>query len=374
MQNKKRINYLLHTPQLAFDVLIRGAYEFKYDLMPIHSLHMPVPKRANLIKAGANLIYRKTYPWSWPLYMQVELVNYCNLKCPVCPTGSGLLTRKPAQLNPTLFERLINEVGPYLLTMSFVGWGEPLLHPQLAEILHLTQNRGITTFLSTNGSVLNKPSVLEALINYPPTYLIVAIDGLTDETNSVYRVGAKIAPALEGVAKLAELKQKRGQPYPILHHRFIAMKHNEHEIPRLKQFVLDNRFDMCTIRTLSTIDTQDEKKHQVFVPADDGLRAYEYKNNQRVHRRDFLCEKAFLFPAVFADGTVVDCEQDFNARMPYGSISDGRTFADVWWSTHAAKIRQTIRDDMDSISYCRHCPFRDRPVSDCSIVHLDLHQ
>lgn len=61
----------------------------------------------------------------------------------------------------------------------------------------------MTTLLSTDGQNLDDREVLQALIRYPPTYLIVCIDGVTDETNSIFRVGAKISPALAGVRHLA---------------------------------------------------------------------------------------------------------------------------------------------------------------------------
>ncbi len=57
----------------------------------------------------------------------------------------------------------MNEVGPYLLTTSLWGWGESLLHPKLADILRITQNRGVTTFLSINGQNLDYEKVLEVL-------------------------------------------------------------------------------------------------------------------------------------------------------------------------------------------------------------------
>jgi MoaA/NifB/PqqE/SkfB family radical SAM enzyme len=116
--------------------------------------------------------------------MIIELTNYCNLKCRVCPTGTGRLERQPAAMEPALFERLMNEVGSYLMTASLWGWGEPLLHPQLSSILRIAQKQGVTTFLSTNGQNLSDEEVLEALVSYPPTFLIVALDGITDETNS----------------------------------------------------------------------------------------------------------------------------------------------------------------------------------------------
>ena len=340
MRKSKRIDYLLNSPRLFFSILAQGRYDFAYDLMPVHSLHMPMAKRINLLKSGANLIYRKSLPWSWPIHIHVELTSYCNIKCKVCPTGRGILNRKPTSLDPGLFERLMNEAAPYLLTMSLWGWGESLLHPRLADILRLTQNRGITTFLSTNGQNLDDPTVLKALIDYPPTYLIVAIDGLTDETNSKYRVGAKIAPALAGVKALAQMKRDKGQQFPILHHRFIVMKHNEHEVPLLRQFAVDNRFDMTTIRTLSIMDTQDESDHLALLPSDGNFKAYQYQNDHRVSRRDFTCEKAFIFPAVFADGTVVDCDQNHDAQHSYGNLTSGQSFADIWWNQCAAKDSQ----------------------------------
>jgi radical SAM protein with 4Fe4S-binding SPASM domain len=303
--------------------------------------------------------------------MQIELTNYCNIKCQVCPTGLGKLTRKPLAMDPALFERLLNQVGNYLLTTSLWGWGESLLHPQLSVILRIIQNRDVTTIVSTNGQNLNDDRVLEALIRYPPTYLIVAMDGLTDETNSIFRVGAKIAPILDGVHRLSAMKRKNHSRLPILHFRYIVMKHNEHELPQLPKFAKDNQFDLLTVRTLSIIDAP-EDTHQSLIPKNPDLRAYAYLNDKRINRNDFVCELAFIFPTIFADGTVVACDQDYNALYPLGKFTDVTSFADIWWSDNAARIRKTIRDNPERFSFCANCPFKDRPVGDCSIQRFDL--
>ena len=371
MRSKERLNYLMKAPKISWDILFRGRYDFTFDLMPAHASQIPMMKRLNLLKTGANLIYRRLQAWGWPIHMQIELTNYCNLKCKVCPTGIGELNRQPKAMEPALFERLINDVGPYLLTAHLWGWGESLLHPQLTDILRLTQNRGIATFLSTNGQNLNDEEVLQALINYPPTYLIVAIDGLTDEVNSTFRVGAKLEPALTGVRRLARMRRQKGSQLPILHFRYIVMKHNEHELPQLTEFAAENQFDMLTVRTLSIIDASDDIHHDLE-PNDEKFRAYEYKNNKRISRTDFVCEKASIFPTVFADGTVVACDQDYNAQQPYGTLTDGTSFADIWWSKQAAEIRRTIRDNPQDFSYCKNCPLKDRPISTCDIQYYDL--
>ena len=71
-------------------------------------------------------------------------------------------------MDVNLFDRLMYEVGPYLLTMSLWAWGEPVLHPRLADILRIAGQYDVVTLLSTNGQNLNDERVVEALINYPP--------------------------------------------------------------------------------------------------------------------------------------------------------------------------------------------------------------
>lgn len=373
MREKERRNYLKRAPQLFNDILVRGRYDFAYDLMPTHTMRMPLPKRFNLLRSGVNLVHRRLHPWSWPINMAIELTNYCDLKCKVCPTGIGKLERQPAAMEPALFERLMNEVGPYLLTVSLWGWGEPLLHPQLSDILRLAQNRGVTTFLSTHGQNLSDEKVLKALVSYPPTFLIVALDGITDETNPPFRVGAKVNSALSGVRRLAQMKAQAGSKLPILHWRFIAMKHNEHELPQLPKFAAENQFDILTIRTLAIIDAPDDT-HLGLIPSDESYRAYGYENNNRISRTGFICEKAFTYATAFVDGTVVACDQDYNAQQPYGILADGTSFADIWWSRQAAEIRRTIRDNPKNFSFCRNCPFRDRSVGPVSAEYYNLHK
>jgi radical SAM protein with 4Fe4S-binding SPASM domain len=371
MQAKYRWALLSRAPKVLKNIVFRGRYDFEYDLMPCHASNMPMAKRLNLMRAGLNLFYRNLQPWSWPINMQVELTNYCNLKCPVCPTGLGSLHRKPQAIDPSIFERLMDEVGHYLLTMTLFAWGEPLLHPELAYILRIVQNRGINTLLSTNGQNLNNDNVLKALIDYPPTYLIVALDGITDETNTRFRVGAKLDPALYGVRELSRMKREKGKEFPILHLRYIVMKHNEHELPELENFARRNHFNILTIRTLSIIDAPDDQ-HNIMKPDDERFRAYEYSKGERVRRDDFSCQGAFIYPTVFADGTVCSCDQDWNASQPYGTLTKNNSFADIWWGKQAANIRKTIRKNLESFSFCRNCPYKDRPIHTCSIQYFDL--
>jgi len=371
MRIAERWNYIKKAPRIFTDILLRGRYDFKYDLMPVRTGSMHLTKRLNLLRSGANLAHRRLSPWSWPINLHIELTNYCNLNCKVCPTGIGKLKRQPAAMEPALFEKLMNEVSPYLLTASLWGWGESLLHPHLSDILRLAQNRGVVTLISTNGQNLDNEEVLNALVSYPPTFLIVALDGMTDATNSQFRVGAKVKPVLNGVRRLAQMKARVGSEYPILHWRYIVMKHNEHELEQLPKVAAENQFDMLTTRTLAIIDASSDS-HFDLLPTNERYRAYGYENNRRIIRNDFVCENAFTFPAVFSDGTVVACDQDYNAQQSYGKLGGDTSFADIWWSREAAEIRKSIRENPGNFSFCRNCPFRDRPVGAMNAEYYDL--
>lgn len=71
-------------------------------------------------------------------------------------------------------------------------------------------------------------------------------------------------------------------------------------------------------------------------------------------------------PTVLADGTLVACEQDYNGTQPYGRLTTD-SFADLWFGPGAGRIRRIVRDDPAQFSFCRNCPYADRPISSCSV-------
>ena len=142
-------------------------------------------------------------------------------------------------------------------------------------------------------------------------------------------------------------------------------------MPLARDFAVRNRFDMLTIRTMVITDDKD-CPHDQFLPQDPALRAYRYEGGHRLERQDFICQMAFAFPTMLLDGTVVACDQDFNGQHPLGRFGDGRSFREIWYSRQAAEVRRTIRDNRQSFSTCRNCPFADRIAGTCTIQMRDL--
>jgi radical SAM protein with 4Fe4S-binding SPASM domain len=153
--------------------------------------------------------------------------------------------------------------------------------------------------------------------------------------------------------------------------RYIVMAHNEQELERVAKFARENGFDFLSIRSLLVIDAP-EQAHRTLIPESPGWRAYRYHGEERIAWDEFVCQTPFWFPAVFADGTVVGCEQDYNAQEPMGTLSGSMTFSSIWHGPRAAEVRQKIRDAAQSLSFCRSCPYAGLSSSHCTIQALPL--
>ena len=82
----------------------------------------------------------------------IEITNRCNLSCDFCPgTRRPPRTMTPAEFR-TLTQRLRGETG-YLY---FHVLGEPLLHPQLPELLAIAGELAFRVCLVTNGTLLTR--------------------------------------------------------------------------------------------------------------------------------------------------------------------------------------------------------------------------
>ena len=80
----------------------------------------------------------------------IEITNRCNLRCSFCPgTKRAPRTMSPAEFDLVL-ERLTGQVEYVYLHVM----GEPLSHPQLAELLALAAARERKVCITTNGTLL----------------------------------------------------------------------------------------------------------------------------------------------------------------------------------------------------------------------------
>lgn len=96
----------------------------------------------------------------------LEITNRCNLACSFCPK-----TKRPARtINPVEFRHLAEKLRPYTDYLYLHVLGEPLLHPQLGEILDICRELLFRVVITTNGTLL--PAQETVLLSSPALYKI----------------------------------------------------------------------------------------------------------------------------------------------------------------------------------------------------------
>jgi len=91
----------------------------------------------------------------------IEPTTYCQLKCPGCYRGADKTSHKPEHLK---FETVINQIdwlikNRNIHTLSIAG-GEPLLYPQLNELIKYAKSKNLRTMLYTNAVSLTKEKLI----------------------------------------------------------------------------------------------------------------------------------------------------------------------------------------------------------------------
>lgn len=117
----------------------------------------------------------------------IDVVGTCNLRCPSCPVGN--MPNEPRAkgfMTLELFQEILQKIKKESPVVNpeiwLFNWGEPLLHPQIREIIEIVHSFGWAVMVSTN---LNVKRGLEDLVISAPTSIKISISGVTDKNYSI---------------------------------------------------------------------------------------------------------------------------------------------------------------------------------------------
>lgn len=84
----------------------------------------------------------------------VEITNVCNRACSFCHGTK----REPRQISKAEFDVILDKLEGLTKYIYFHVMGEPLTHPNLAEMIRAASSRGFMPALTTNGTLLSRRS------------------------------------------------------------------------------------------------------------------------------------------------------------------------------------------------------------------------
>jgi pyruvate-formate lyase-activating enzyme len=191
----------------------------------------------NLVLTGIMVILRKTYIYNYPIVAYVEPTNICNLHCPGCPTGIGLPSnRKRSFLTFAQFKFFVDQIKDFIYSINFSNWGEPLLNPQILDMIRYAHRQHIRTCTNTNFNVKLSEDQAHMIVNSGLDHITIGLDGFSQEVYETYRKGGNIGLVIKNIEMLVRAKRILKSNTPVIELQFIIFSHNTSEIKFVKKF------------------------------------------------------------------------------------------------------------------------------------------
>jgi uncharacterized Fe-S cluster-containing radical SAM superfamily protein len=210
---------------------------FPFNFITIRILLFLIPKTPklnkyrNVLLAQYEIKRRATFVRNYPITIGLALVNICNYLCQFCEI------HKDNMLFP---KRIKNILGPKEILFldslfkhaSYVGFrggsAEPLLAKDFSQTLkYLKTSYGISLYVNTNASTLNKP-LADQMIKYGFDHVFVSYHAGTPEGYKTLMTG-NIERVHSNLTYLSTQKRKLNKKLPMVEFNFALHKKNASE-------------------------------------------------------------------------------------------------------------------------------------------------
>ncbi|MFQ5506083.1 MAG: radical SAM/SPASM domain-containing protein [Planctomycetota bacterium] len=245
-----------------------------------------------------------------PRKVRLEASSACQLRCPLCPTGTGDLSPVvgTGRLELRNFATFL-DAHPEVREIELSNWGEMFLNPELSGIMKLALERDVA-LTAKNGVNLNTASeeVLCDLVRYRFRNLVLSIDGASQETYAIYRVRGDLERVLENVRTINRFKAEQRSIYPLLTWKFIIFAHNEHEIRQAREMALG--LGMVFYPDLNWNEDWSPPQDSSQVREDTGLPVASMTEHKKKYRSAYsknFCFQLWNEPQINWDGKILGC-------------------------------------------------------------------
>ena len=298
---------------------------------------------------------RTTRHMGMPMSIAIEPTTACNLGCPECPSGLKKFTRPTGNLQKQLFKQVLDEIGEYLMNVTFYFQGEPYIHPQFLELVEMASKKNIFSSTSTNAHFINR-EIAERTVRSGLSQIIISIDGTTQKVYEQYRKKGDLNKVLEGSRQIIAAKKRLNSQTPKVIFKFLVVQPNEHQIEDAKKLSEELGFDEIRFKSAQLYDYENGND---LMPENDQYRRYrQLKSGKWVikNKMENHCWKMWHSTVITWDGKLVPCCFDKDATHQLGNIKGPQAgIKEVWKGQAYQEFRKAVLSGRKNIDICRNC-------------------
>lgn len=303
-------------------------------------------------KLENKLINNFSHNFPFPLFIQVQTSNRCNLKCKMCPTygdynvSSLSNLRKddpePKFLDPAVFETILKQISSFnkglarkVVKLKPQLYDEPLLNPNIVDYIKQAKQYGIKNmYFDTNGTLLTG-KLCEELVSAGLSTITVSLDAASESTYMELRRNDKFKHVCEMIKYLTKYRN-RVKSKMTIGVSFVETSSNKHEID---EFV-DTWFPIVDFVRVNNAFYSNGDIKSFFIP---------YEEDR------LLCKIPWRIMTILLNGDVIKCMFDYNYDDIIGNIFE-KHILDIWKSEKYMDYRKMhIMGRFDEIDSCKNC-------------------
>jgi radical SAM protein with 4Fe4S-binding SPASM domain len=281
--------------------------------------------------------------------IHIEISNVCNLQCSFCPE----VVRTKKLMSPKMFAQIIQQVAPIAEQICLHLMGEPLLHPQLSEIVEICHSFSLPIFLVTNGVLLKEKN--EELLLHPAfcqvNFSLHSFnDNFPDRDPTQY---------LERIFRYSE-RALVERPDLYINYRLWNLLGPRGADDRNRNLLrlINHRFNS---EVNLTVDVRQRKglrlKQRLYMHFDTEF-TWPSMDLPPLGTTGFCYGLSSHF-GILADGTVVPCCLDKEAAIPLGNVQN-RSIKEILESPRSLAIADGFRRGHLIEDLCKRCQYIDR--------------
>ncbi|MCX6791672.1 MAG: radical SAM/SPASM domain-containing protein [Candidatus Gottesmanbacteria bacterium] len=309
----------------------------------------------------------------YPLQVNLEFSNFCNLQCAFCINKEPFFRTK-GFASGTLIDTLISQL-PKTTIVVICGTGEPMAHPKFSHYISLLSKHFTQLYLITNGHFLSERTINQ-ILHSNICKLTVSLDYFNPAKYKQEKNGDGTR-AIHNVELLLHMrKQVKKNKLQTIQINMLAQHNNEQDIIDAINYFspLLGPNDYIYSRNIKTLGglvhvkkrghsytwtMLDQFKEQIKNDVD--ISHYRTENwikylglKQSLSKR-LVCRHPFIYCVVLYDGRVAACCVDFNGSLIMGDLTK-QTMKEIW----NGPTYQSFRTDMRAINLkkypiCVHC-------------------
>jgi radical SAM protein with 4Fe4S-binding SPASM domain len=315
-------------------------------------MDQPLGVKLNYRKAIHSAVRKDGKSSCSPILLTVEPTNACNLGCPICETGAGVLGRKIKNMPLDEFKYILNQFDRNLQQLFFYYMGEPFLNRDAYSMIRFAADRGIWITTCTNGDFLDP----EALVASGIAEVNFQIAGMTQDIHSIYRINGNLEKTLQNMERVLQRKRHEKKLAPVVVAGFILMKHNQHQVGDFIQYCKQVGVDKYHIigTTARTVEqylkyAPDAVEHRIF----DDSQLTQGNLVPKIRPNNY-CGWIYSTATINVAGDLVPCCRDPQGRYVIGNIFQ-ENISSLWNNEKYQTIRKTVAQHSNSFDLCRIC-------------------